>query len=347
MSNDANFPVEWSIVKIIFSDGRIIYNYSDENGVVALPGDDEDYKIDLEIFIDEDDPMYQEFVDSQNDTDSSWSNYWTKVLFYGGLIAFGLLLIFGESIIAYYKEKNDPIRKAIEKAGRDHATYTNIIADKLDSIRTANPYVYVYTNDKDSLSFVIQPNLESYEDMYSKHNLSMPGYIIQQDKNAILKRFIVHEKEDGYNIWLKTTRKHLLTGHYTNDTVSKYKTSMTYFYTDKEKETVKRIREKRQRNNQYFKTKLFQEAHVDSLQTSFAILSAEELEKGDYNDNIKAVFAPRINPKNKTQKIYFTFYSKNGTESALENKIQAFTQMYFNGKKCNDCSIRKVRQQFE
>ncbi len=344
--NQERSPLKWRIFKITLADGQIVYNVSDENGMAALPKADVDYKIELKIIIDEDNPFATAFINTEDDLGFSWSSFWAYVLVYGGLALFVLIKFFGPAIIEYYKEKNDPVRKHIERIGKEHATYHNLIVSKLDSVKTAHPFLYVYTNDTDTLSFVIEPNMERYEDPFKKHNIDMFDFIVQEQKNAVLKNFIDNEKEQGYNIWLKTTRKYLLIGNYTQDTtIEKYNVDMTYFYTDREKEIVKRAREKRDKREKYTIDSPLKEPHIDSLQTSSVILSLEELATGDYNHPIKALFAPRVNPKNTTQKIYFTIFSKNGTKAELDNKIEAFQHMFCKGKKCKDFTIRKVMQE--
>ncbi len=344
-SDEEGILIKWTIFKIIFADGQIIYNFSDENGITTLPNEDIDFKIEIEITLDKDDPIVKELVKNETDSRFSWSSFWAHLLVYGGLALFIIIRFFGPAIISYYKEINNPLRKAMERADKDYVSYNNLIVDKLNTIKTENPFLYVYTNDKEPLSFVILPNMERYEDPYKKHNILMPNLVIQEQQNVILKDFIDNEAEKGYNIWLKTTRKYLLVGNYTQDTTQRYNVDMTYFYTDEEKETVKRIHEKRKKEETYVFNDIFKEPHVDSLQTSSTILSLEQLQTGDYENIMQALFAPHVNPKNKTQKIYFTIYSKNGTKSELENQIQAFTQMFFKGKKCKDCIIRKVIQE--
>ncbi len=333
--------LKWSVFRVTLADEQVIYNFSDENGEVMLPEEGSNY-FDIEVIYIDGDPEFKTFFKDEEESDKksgfSWSTFLIYFIGYGGLALALLFRIFGDDIISYYRAKNDPLRKSIERTNKDYVTYNNLIVEKVDSVRKENPFLYVYTNDKEPLSFKIRPNVDLYENPYKD---KMPYFMSLQDKALAFKSFIQNEKEKGYDIWLKTTRKHIAIGNYRpQDTVTKYSVDMTYFYTEKEKEVVRK-------NNSRYKAlnNLYKRPHIDSLQTASVILTFNELKEGRYKNAIKALLIPRINPKNKTQKVYFTFHSKNGSKEELESKIQAFTKMYFKGKQQKGYTLRKVMQQ--
>lgn len=325
-SKEDGSPLKWSVFKITFEDGRVVYSYSNEKGVVAMPSSDEDYAL---------------VIDIAPTSIKSKLKYYASITLIIALIVFAVLFdLFGGSIIAYFKAKNDPLRKAQKRASKNYVTYNNMVFDKQEAIRKANPYLYVYTNDTASLSFGIYPNIDHYRNPYA------PGFVNTQNKASELESFVNNEHKRGYNVRLNTEQKRLLIANYKPiDTAEiSYKIVQTYLYTDKEKEIVKRARA---RGSKLSRLRLRKLPHIDSLQTSIVLLSKKEFESGQYKHPMKKLFAPRINLKNPTHKFYFSVYSNNVTKQQLQDKIDIFRKNHLNSQKCDQCQIRKVRQKYK
>lgn len=303
------------IFKYQFNDDKIIYAYSDANGMGPTPikeGAITSIKI-------------TKYIEDEGEDNS------LSIL--AGILFFFIIIV-GIFLISLSTKNNNSIESISKKAYNEYVKYNNILVNKLDSVKQANPFFYVYTNDFDTLTAVIQPNLKTYENPYSS---SLPSYVNNQELADQYKSFLKDEKAKGYNVWLKTKEEifnilNITTGD------NKYKVAQSYYYTKKEKEQVTKLRNKDKRLNSIIKRR-----HVDSIQKESSVLSEKELLSSEFEHPLKALFAPRINLKNKTHKFYFTIFSKNATKKEIKEKLLLFEKMFLDGEKCSDCLIREIK----
>ncbi|WP_159263611.1 hypothetical protein [Tenacibaculum maritimum] len=160
-----------------------------------------------------------------------------------------------------------------------------------------------------------------------------------------LKWFIDNEDTKGYDIWLNTNRVEIVIGRLNKNKGTDLNVSMTYFYSKKTKEHLKKQAKKRNKRRLLNYTR---RENLDSIQTARVIVPTkiEEKPKNNLGNMLmrfdEKIIQSAIKQKNPTQKIYLSFYSKNATKEELESKIEEFEKLFYDGKKSKDYKIRKV-----
>lgn len=333
-------PLKWSVFRIyIKKEDYSIYTFSDENGRVSLPNDEaEEYDIDI-IHTNDESTFNNLFEESnqqqqQQPKKTEWK-YEIAGLILALIIGYVSFILPGQ--IRNYKLQKDRnlINEMVSKPYADFENYRRQIINKVQLLEQENPFIYVYTNDTEPLDFRILPNVKIYQNN-NNYSLHFNTKRIQADD---LKYFLDNEDDKGYNIWLNTAKTQIAIGNYNKNTATEFNVSMSYFYTEKTKEHLKKQATKRKRQRL---------TNLDSIQTARVTIS-ENFEVKPRNKLVgllmrfdEKIIQSAIKKKSPTHKVYFSFYSKNGSKEDLESKIKNFEKLFFNGKKSKDYKIRKV-----
>lgn len=337
-----NIPARWCVFRIYIKEKNLcIYNFSDEEGNVTIPNV-ETKEYDAEIIYTNDESL-SELFDKIHEKEQQQIKKTDWKVEIGGVV---LALIIGYISLILpnqirqnkLQKEQELINQTISKPYVDFENYRSQIINKIESLEKKNPFIYVYTNDTEPLNFRILPNLTVYQNYnsYSSH------FNIKQMQASDLKYFLDNEDVKGYNIWLNTTRTQIAIGNYNKDTVTEFNISMSYFHTKETKEYLKAKKRKRQ---PFINTN---RDNIDSIQTARVIVSREfEIKPPNKLGSLLMKFDEKIiqsaiKKKKPTQKIYLSFYSKNGSKQNLESKIEEFEKLFYKDKKSKDYKIRKV-----
>ncbi len=336
-------PAKWCVFRIYMDEeDHSIYTFSDEKGNVALPNEDAG-KFDVEIIYINDDPtlveIFKEAEQEQQPQKTGWK-YEIGAIILALLICYVMFILPGQ--IRQYKlqKEQQQISDVIAKPYADYENYRSQIINKVRSLEKENSFIYVYTNDTEPLDFRILPNVQVYQnnDSYSPH------FSTKRMQADDLKSFIDNEDTKGYHIWLNTNGVQVSIGKLSKNKTTELNVSMTYFYSKKTKEYLKKQAKKRKKY-QFLNT---ERKNLDSIQTARVIVPSENEEKSKNNlgDILmrfdEKIIQSAIKQKNPTQKIYLSFYSKNGLKEELESKIEKFEKLFYDGKKSKGFKIRKV-----
>lgn len=302
------------IFRYEFSDGKLVYAFSDAKSIVPSPNLKFSSLTSIRI---------TEFYDEKKDDNT------LNIL--AGVFIFPIILI---GIFLVGRSNENSAESINRRAYNEYIKYNNLLEKKIDSVRKKNLFIYVYTNDFDSLSASISPNLSIYENSTPSNFMS---YAKKQDIADKYKDFIENEETKGYDVWLKTKEENFNIINMVS-AEDKYKVAQSYYYTTKEKEQVTKLRNKDKRLNS-----IIERRHIDSIQKASSVLSEKELLNSEFENPLKAILTPRINLKNKTHKFYFTVFSENATKKEVEYNVPFFEKMFLKSEKCSNCSIRKIR----
>ncbi|CAA0223835.1 hypothetical protein [Tenacibaculum maritimum] len=336
-------PAKWCVFRIyIDEEDYSIYTFSDGNGNIALPNE-EAKELDIDIIYSSDESTFNEIFGEVKEQQSQKTKWKYEV---GGLILallIGYISFILPGQIRQYKlqKEQELISNVIAKPYADYENYRSQIVNRVDSLEEENPFIYVYTNDTEPLDFCILPNLQ----VYQNNNSYSPDFSIKQMQADDLKWFIDNEDTKGYDIWLNTNRVEIVIGRLNKNKGTDLNVSMTYFYSKKTKEHLKKQAKKRNERRLLNYTR---RENLDSIQTARVIVPTkiEEKPKNNLGNMLmrfdEKIIQSAIKQKNPTQKIYLSFYSKNATKEELESKIEEFEKLFYDGKKSKDYKIRKV-----
>jgi len=334
-------PIKWCVVRVYRDEDNFsIYSFSDENGNVALPKSEAGgLNAEIVYTIGETslNEIYKE-VEKQQPQKSGWK-YEIVGLILILLFAYVRFILPGQ--IRQYKlqKEQELINNVVQKPYTEYEKYISQIVKKVRALEKENPFIYVYTNDTEPLDFRILPNVQVYQNI---DNYSL-GFVTKQMQADDLKSFIDNEDTKGYFIWLNTNRIHISIRKLNKNKTADLNVTMTYFYSEKIKEQLKKQVEKRKKY-QFINGKT---EDLDSIQTARVIIPSEIEKKSKNLEGIlmrfdEKIIQSAIKQKNSTQKIYFSFYAKNGSKEELESEIKKFEKLFYDGKKSKDCKIRKV-----
>jgi len=336
-------PAKWCVFRIYMDkEDYYVYTFSDENGNVALPNEEtEEFDTDIIYTNDEQtlNEIFEEVEQQQKPQKTEWK-YEIGGLILALLIGYVSFILPGQ--IRQYKlqEEQKLISDVVSKPYADYEKYRSQIINKVRSLEKENPFIYLYTNDTEPLDFSILPNVQVYQ---SNGNYS-PEFSTKRMQANDLKSFIDNEDTEGYYIWLNTKRTQIVVGKLNKNKATELNVSMTYFYSKKTKEHLKKQAEKRKKYNFMNRKK----KNLDSIQTARVIIPTEggENSKNKLGNMLmrfdEKIIQSAIKQKNPTQKIYLSFYSKNGSKEELESEFEKFEKLFYGGKKSEDCKIRKV-----